>query len=239
LTAPARRRPRPPPRRPPPSRSSPRHAERWRRYRARRRAGLAVAPVEIDAAIVALLIETHWLDERDAGNCVMPKQAIPRACAVKPLPERALATLCFSAHCQTGNRARSSILAAGPNSLPPGRALLHRHLPPRPPPQGFIIPCLATRADRVPTGPQWAHEIKHDGYRFIVRRDGDRVRIFSRRGLDWTDRVPSIVASVRALRVRSAVIDGEAVVARDDGVTDFDALSSALASRDGCEPLRL
>ena len=48
------------------------------------------------------------------------------------------------------------------------------HAPPAA--SGFIAPCLATRADRVPVGPAWAHEIKHDGYRFIVRRDGDRVR---------------------------------------------------------------
>src|SRR5262245_25717524 len=100
---------------------------------------------------------------------------------------------------------------------------------PRPLPAGFVAPCLCTRADSVPAGPQWAHEIKHDGYRFIVRRDGDRVRVFSRRGLDWTDRVPTIVEAMHALRARSAVIDGEAVVARDDGVTDFDALRSALA----------
>jgi bifunctional non-homologous end joining protein LigD len=148
-----------------------------------------------------------------------------------------LATLRFSAHCQTENRA--SIIAPGRLASRPAARYCTATMPPRPLPQGFIVPCLATRADRVPTGPQWAHEIKHDGYRFIVRRDGDRVRIFSRRGLDWTDRVPSIVAAVRALHVRSAVIDGEAVVARDDGVTEFDALRSALASRDGCDAVFL
>ena len=52
---------------------------------------------------------------------------------------------------------------------------------PRPLPSRFIAPCLATRADHVRAGAQWAHEINHDGYRFIVRRDGDRVRVFSRR----------------------------------------------------------
>src|SRR5262249_50709866 len=98
---------------------------------------------------------------------------------------------------------------------------------------GFVEPCLCTRADSVPAGPQWAHEIKHDGYRFIVRRDGNRVRVFSRHGLDWTEQVPTIVAAILALDTRSAVIDGEAVVARDDGVTDFDQLRSALARRNG------
>ena len=115
----------------------------------------------------------------------------------------------------------------------PGVAALPGATMPRPFPPGFIAPCLATRADRVPAGPQWAHEIKHDGYRFIVRRDGDRVRVVSRNGLDWTSRVPTIVEAMRALTTRSAVINGEAVVARDDGVTDFDALRSALARRNG------
>jgi bifunctional non-homologous end joining protein LigD len=105
---------------------------------------------------------------------------------------------------------------------------------PSPLPSGFIAPCLATRARQVPAGPQWAHEIKHDGYRFIVRRDGDRVRVFSRRGLDWTGHVPAIVTGMLALRARSALIDGEAVVARADGVTDFEALRSTLARRNSC-----
>jgi len=67
----------------------------------------------------------------------------------------------------------------------------------------------------------------------LVRRDGERVRLFSRHGLDWTEQVPTVVAAVLALGTRSALIDGEAVVARDEGVTDFDALRSALASRNG------
>ena len=56
--------------------------------------------------------------------------------------------------------------------------------PPARRPPGFIEPCLPTIADTVPTGPQWAYEIKHDGFRFICRRDGDRVRCSRRRGHD-------------------------------------------------------
>jgi ATP-dependent DNA ligase len=48
-------------------------------------------------------------------------------------------------------------------------------------PEGFIEPCLPTLGHSVPTGSQWAYEIKHDSFRFICRRDGDRVRVFSRR----------------------------------------------------------
>jgi bifunctional non-homologous end joining protein LigD len=90
-------------------------------------------------------------------------------------------------------------------------------------------------AQAVPTGPQWAYEIKHDGFRFICRRDGDRVRVFSRRGHDWTDRVPMIAEAMAALRVKSVTIDGEGVVCRPDGVSDFDRLRAAigrLGSRD-------
>jgi bifunctional non-homologous end joining protein LigD len=100
-------------------------------------------------------------------------------------------------------------------------------------PLGFIEPCLPTLARTVPDGPQWAHEIKHDGYRMICRRDGDRVRVFTRRGHDWTDRVPRIAEALALLRGSSATIDGEAVLCDDQGVADFDRLRGALARRGG------
>jgi ATP-dependent DNA ligase len=98
---------------------------------------------------------------------------------------------------------------------------------------GFIEPCLPTLARVVPDGPQWAHEIKHDGYRMICRRDGDRVRVFTRRGHDWTNRVPRIAEALASLRVSSATIDGEGVLCDAQGVTDFDRLRGALARRGG------
>ena len=64
-------------------------------------------------------------------------------------------------------------------------------------PAGFIEPRLPTLGHAVPTGSQWAYEINHDGFRFICRRDGDRVRVFSRPGYDWTDRVPTIAEFVK------------------------------------------
>jgi bifunctional non-homologous end joining protein LigD len=93
---------------------------------------------------------------------------------------------------------------------------------------GFIAPCLPTNGHAVPTGPQWAYEIKHDGFRLICRRDGDRVRVFSRRGHDWTDRVPLIAEALAALRVKSVTLDGEGVVCGADGVSDFDRLRAAV-----------
>jgi bifunctional non-homologous end joining protein LigD len=89
---------------------------------------------------------------------------------------------------------------------------------------GFISPCIPTRAYKVPAGPGWVHEIKHDGYRLQVRREGDTVRLFTRRGYDWTARYPAIAVTAGKLRATSFTIDGEAVVCGSDGVAIFDAL---------------
>ena len=96
---------------------------------------------------------------------------------------------------------------------------------------GFIEPCLPMMSRTVPTGAGWAYEIKHDGFRFICRRDSERVRVFSRRGNDWTDRVPLIAEAIAALRVRSVTLDGEGVVCRPDGVSDFDLLRAAVGRK--------
>jgi bifunctional non-homologous end joining protein LigD len=89
---------------------------------------------------------------------------------------------------------------------------------------GFIAPCIATRAPKPPAGPEWVHEIKHDGYRLQVRRVGDQVRLFTRRGYDWTGRYPAISVTATLLRARSFTLDGEAVVCGPNGVAVFDAL---------------
>jgi bifunctional non-homologous end joining protein LigD len=89
---------------------------------------------------------------------------------------------------------------------------------------GFIDPCIPTLAAKPPSGPDWVHEIKHDGYRLIVRRDGKAVRLFTRRGHDWTDRYPAIAAVAAKLRAKSFTLDGEAAVSGADGVAVFEAL---------------
>src|SRR3954454_9630447 len=86
------------------------------------------------------------------------------------------------------------------------------------------LPCIPTRGTEVPAGPHWFHEIKHDGYRLIVQRDGKRVRLLTRRGYDWSDRYPLITQAVLRLRKTSFVIDGEAVVLDPNGIADFNAL---------------
>jgi ATP-dependent DNA ligase len=92
------------------------------------------------------------------------------------------------------------------------------------PADGFVAPCIPTLAHKPPSGPDWVHEIKHDGYRLIVRRDGRAVRLFTRCGYDWTDRYPAIAGAAGKLRARSFDVDGEAVVCGADGVAVFDAL---------------
>jgi hypothetical protein len=89
-----------------------------------------------------------------------------------------------------------------------------------------FLPCIPTRGTKVPAGGDWLHEVKHDGFRMIVQRDGDRVRLFTRNGHDWTDRYPWIVDAARRLRQKQFVIDGEAVVLGVDGISDFAALYS-------------
>jgi bifunctional non-homologous end joining protein LigD len=72
----------------------------------------------------------------------------------------------------------------------------------------------------------WSHEIEHDGYRLMVWRDGERVRLFTRHGFDWTERYPWIVASARRLPATRFLIDGEGVCCDADGMADFQRLHS-------------
>jgi bifunctional non-homologous end joining protein LigD len=90
----------------------------------------------------------------------------------------------------------------------------------------FVEPCLPTPAKRAPDGPKWLFELKHDGYRLLQRKDEERVRIFTRRGADWSMRLPRILAAARRLRASSAVIDGEGVVYGAKGMPSFDLLHS-------------
>ncbi|WP_346659517.1 RNA ligase family protein [Bradyrhizobium sp. 183] len=85
---------------------------------------------------------------------------------------------------------------------------------------------MASAGKQVPSGPDWIHEIKHDGYRMLVIRENERVRLFSRNGTDWTRRYPWIVEAALKNRQKHFVIDGEAVVLGVDGVSDFNALHS-------------
>jgi ATP dependent DNA ligase domain len=71
-------------------------------------------------------------------------------------------------------------------------------------PAGFIAPCLPTKTDKLPSGSDWLHEIKHDGFRVIVRKKGAQVRLYSRPGNDLTHRFPLIVETLARLRCARA-----------------------------------
>ena len=88
---------------------------------------------------------------------------------------------------------------------------------------------LATLVDSVPTGSRWLHEVKYDGYRVLIAIAGTRVKIYSRSGLDWTEKFPGIAEAAATLNIGSALIDGEAVAFKD-GKPNFSALQDAIAN---------
>jgi bifunctional non-homologous end joining protein LigD len=104
----------------------------------------------------------------------------------------------------------------------------------------FVEPCLPTISRTVPTGPQWAYEIKHDGFRFLAVRHRKQVRVYSRGGHDWSERLPSITKALLALPVRSIVLDGEGVICGPDGRSEFDCMCLFQPPRRaGSFPIRL
>jgi bifunctional non-homologous end joining protein LigD len=97
----------------------------------------------------------------------------------------------------------------------------------------FIEPELATLAPLAPEGDDWLHEIKLDGYRILARIESGQARLLSRRGLDWSSRLPSLASALGKLPVTAGLLDGEVVVLRDDGVSDFQRLQNSMeAGRD-------
>jgi ATP-dependent DNA ligase len=88
----------------------------------------------------------------------------------------------------------------------------------------FIEPCLPRSAAEPPVGPGWLHEIKHDGFRILARRDSRGVRLLTRNGYNFADRFPKIVKAIASLPARSCFIDGEAIVVDENGLSVFDML---------------
>jgi bifunctional non-homologous end joining protein LigD len=88
----------------------------------------------------------------------------------------------------------------------------------------FFGPCLPSPTCDPPTGSDWLHEIKFDGYRALIRRDGNGARLFTRRGYDWTSRFPAIARAAEAVRAKSFLIDGEAVWCDENGLPVYEML---------------
>jgi bifunctional non-homologous end joining protein LigD len=101
---------------------------------------------------------------------------------------------------------------------------------------GIIEPCLPSPAKAPPSGPGWLHEIKHDGFRILARRDAAGVRLITRAGNDFSSRFPFITMALGKLSVRSCLIDGEAIVCDKNGLAVYDLIRrhGALASAVHC-----
>ena len=97
----------------------------------------------------------------------------------------------------------------------------------------FVPPQLATLVAEPPAGDEWLHEMKFDGYRILARLDRGRVRLLTRNAKDWSARLPTIVEAVTRLPARTALLDGEAVILKDDGTTSFQALQNLLSGAGG------
>ncbi len=98
---------------------------------------------------------------------------------------------------------------------------------PREPLPDFVPPQLASQVDQPPTGPEWIHELKLDGYRIQARVDHGQPSLMTRKALDWTHRMPSLVASLKQLPAKTALLDGEVVVLDEAGISSFADLQSA------------
>ena len=96
---------------------------------------------------------------------------------------------------------------------------------------GFIEPALASSIERAPSGGRWVHEIKFDGYRVQVHLANNEVKVFTRRGHDWTNRFKKIASDAWHISAGSAIIDGEVVAPAADGTTDFSVLQNELKGR--------
>ena len=143
-----------------------------------------------------------WHSNRGAGKA----PAKPKAPAGKPVAKPRVRA---KAAVKTGAQKKSSRAS-------------HDRLP------DFIPPSLATLHSNAPRGAEWLHEIKYDGYRIQARLDHGKVRLLTRKNLDWTHRFKPIAAAVAALPAETALLDGELVVENDKGISSFSLLQTDL-----------
>jgi bifunctional non-homologous end joining protein LigD len=101
---------------------------------------------------------------------------------------------------------------------------------------GFVSPQLSQLVEKPPSGPQWLHEIKLDGFRMAARIDNGRVQLLTRTGLDWTGKYPSAAAALANLNIKTGYLDGELCGVDEVGLPSF---AHTQAATDGERGVRL
>ncbi len=134
--------------------------------------------------------------------------------------------------------AEYDVLKAQPDSAASGRTMGQIASPDsdRPSAECVLSPTdapfqLATLVVEAPSGDEWIHEAKYDGYRLRVGLERGRATVRTRRGEDWTERFPLVARAVEKLPISSALLDGEAIVLDAEGRSDFGMLQEALAAK--------
>ena len=155
------------------------------------------------------------MDEIAAGKAVWHSN---RKAADKGDPEIVAGSKTSASKARSGSKKKSVAKPSGQSSA---------KLP------AFVEPQLATLVDGPPDGNEWLHEIKYDGYRGVAAIAGGKVAIYTRNGLDWSDRFARLVPALQDLPCESALLDGEIAVADAKGHTDFGALQDALSTGKG------
>ena len=175
-----------------------------------------------------LLIRLRPRGKEKRENWLLRKIADGEAGATDALVETALTSVATGRTMQEiaeGKRAPVTPTSSGVTKKK--KATRKRGGAAHPPP--FEPPQLCTLVDHVPTGSDWLHEVKYDGYRALVAVGGNSAKVYTRSGLDWSDKFPGIAEAAASLSAKSALIDGE-IVAFKDGRPDFSTLKDAIGA---------
>ena len=156
-----------------------------------------------------------WLLIKDRDAFARPEREFS---VVDEMPDSVVPLRAAKAPSQDWSEDQPEPSADGQHALPGVAADLPTHLKPQ----------LATLVDGVPHhAPDWLYEMKFDGYRMVVRIEGDDVRLFTRNGHDWSAKLPNLVDAFRALPAKWAWVDGEIVMLDREGIPNFQALQNA------------
>ncbi|MGH8721147.1 MAG: DNA polymerase ligase N-terminal domain-containing protein, partial [Burkholderiales bacterium] len=165
----------------------------------------------------------NWLLIKEKGEAADRRREITSQETVSVASGRDLAAIAAAPEAIWGGKDGAIDLDSKEKRAPPRRrATTGGKLP------AFVEPALATLVEAVPRGAKWLFEMKFDGYRAITAAAGDKVRIHTRSGLDWTARYPTIAERLGAMNLPRVLLDGEIVAIDNKGHSDFGALQRAL-----------